>query len=92
MTSAAETSDKIDLTTFILSIASAAYMGLGMSPRGADEKIEMNLELAKQNIDLLELMQSKTKGNRTSEEDRLIDQLLFELRLRYVEKKNSAKI
>jgi len=74
MTSAAETPGKIDLTTFFLSIASAAYMG-----------VESNLELAKQNIDLLELMQMKTKGNRSPEEDRLLDQLLFELRLRFVE-------
>lgn len=77
---------KIDLTTFFLSIASAAYMGLGIAPRGPGEKADENLPLAKQNIDLLELMQSKTQGNRTSEEDRLIDQLLFELRMRFVEK------
>jgi hypothetical protein len=79
---------KIDLTTFFLSIASAAYMGLGIAPRGTGEKSEENLSLAKQNIDLLELMQAKTKGNRTAEEDRLIEQLLFELRMRFVEKTN----
>jgi hypothetical protein len=71
---------KIDLTTFFLSIASAAYMG-----------VESNLEITKQNIDLLELMQEKTKGNRTTEEDRLVDQLLFELRLHFVEKSKSQK-
>ncbi len=72
---------KIDLTTFFLSIASAAYMGL---------ETDTNLELAKQNIDLLELMQSKTKGNRSTEEDHLIDQLLLELRLRFVDKTKTA--
>lgn len=90
MTSANDKRVKIDLTTFFLSIASAAYMGLGLGPRDAGEKSEMNLELAKQNIDLLELMHSKTVGNRSPEEDRLIDQLLFELRLRFVE--SSKKI
>jgi hypothetical protein len=79
-------SHKIDLTTFFLSIASAAYMGLGIAPRGAGGKAEENLPLAKQNIDLLELMQAKTKGNRSAEEDRLLEQLLFELRMRFVEK------
>lgn len=79
MTSSEATAPKIDLTTFFLSIASAAYMG-----------VDSNLELAKQNIDLLELMQAKTTGNRSAEEDRLIEQLLFELRLRFVEKSNSA--
>lgn len=74
----------IDLTTFFLSIASAAFMGLGMTPAGQDDS-KVDLELARQNIDLLELMFEKTKGNRTSEEDRLIEQLLFEARMRFVE-------
>jgi hypothetical protein len=82
MTSASGLPGKIDLTTFFLSIASAAYMGLDT---------ETNLELAKQNIDLLELMQTKTKGNRSPEEDQLIDQLLLELRLRFVDKTKSEK-
>lgn len=82
MTSAGALPGKIDLTTFFLSIASAAYMGL---------ETETNLELAKQNIDLLELMQNKTKGNRSPEEDQLIDQLLLELRLRFVDKTKTSK-
>ncbi len=72
---------KIDLTTFILSISSAAFMGLGIESGGG----KLDLELARQNIDLLELMHEKTRGNRTPEEDRLIEQLLFETRMRYVE-------
>ena len=67
---------KIDLTTFFLSISSAAFMGLGESP---------NLMMAKQNIDLLELLAEKTKGNRTPEEDQLLEKLLFETRMRFVE-------
>ena len=77
---------KIDLTTFFLSISSAAFMGLGLLPvEEAGEPPRVDLELARQNIDLLELMQEKTKGNRNSEEDRLIEQLLFETRMRFVE-------
>ena len=68
---------KIDLTTFILSISSAACMGL--------EESKPDLELARQNIDLLELIFERTQGNRTSEEDRLLEQLLFETRMRFVE-------
>ncbi|MEO5969394.1 MAG: DUF1844 domain-containing protein, partial [Bdellovibrionia bacterium] len=81
---------KIDLTTFFLSIASAAFMGLGMmpSPQGGETKID--LELALQNIELLELIHAKTKGNRTPEEDRLIDQLLFETRVNYTGLKPGA--
>jgi hypothetical protein len=77
---------KIDLTTFFLSISSAAFMGLGLVPSGEDQGLKVDLELARQNIDLLELMAEKTKGNRTPEEDRLIEQLLFETRMRFVEK------
>lgn len=77
---------KIDLTTFFLSISSAAYMGLGIVPTVNGEPPQIDLELARQNIDLLELMYEKTKGNRTLEEDRLIEQLLFEIRLKFLEK------
>jgi hypothetical protein len=64
-------------------------MGLGMIPSHEGEATgqapQVDLELARQNIDLLELMQEKTKGNRSVEEDRLIEQLLFETRMRFVE-------
>lgn len=76
---------KIDLTTFFLSISSAAFMGLGVRPPGESPEEKVDLELARHNIDLLELMQEKTRGNRTPEEDRLIEQLLFETRMRFVE-------
>lgn len=82
---------KIDLTTFILSISSAAYMGLGLVPGPDGATHGLDLDLARQNIDLLELMLEKTRGNRTAEEDRLIEQLLFELRLKFIEKKSASK-
>ena len=75
---------KIDLTTFFLSISSAAFMGLGIGPHG-ETTDNVDLELARQNIDLLELMHEKTNGNRTPEEERLLEQLLFETRMRFVE-------
>jgi hypothetical protein len=77
---------KMDLTTFFLSISSAAFMGLGaISPPGGGEP-SVDLELARQNIELLELMSEKTRGNRSPEEDRLIERLLFEARLKFAEK------
>jgi len=86
-----ESFSKIDLTTFVLSISSAAFMGLGIVPPGMEAEAKVDLGLAKQNIDLLELMYEKTKGNRTSEEDRLIEQLLFETRMRFIETQNREK-
>lgn len=79
---------KLDLTTFILSVSTAAYMGLGFGPNseeGDGGEQGVNLDLARQNIDLLELLWDKTKGNRTADEDRLLEQLLFETRMKYVD-------
>jgi hypothetical protein len=78
---------KLDFTTFILSVSSAAFMGLGIrSPEdGGGPQSDTDLELARQNIDLLELLWVKTEGNRTPEEDRLLQQLLFETRMKFVE-------
>lgn len=60
-------------------------MGLGVIPSQEGGEPSIDLELARQNIDLLELMKDKTKGNRTPEEDQLIERLLFEARLKFVE-------
>jgi hypothetical protein len=82
---------KIDFTTFILSISSAAFMGLGIREDAAagSEQHGANpppdLELARQNIDLLELMLEKTRGNLSKEEAKLLEQLLFETRMHFVE-------
>jgi hypothetical protein len=82
---------QVDLSTLFLSISSAACMGLGLTPPPPGEDAEVNLDLARQNIDLLELLKLKTAGNRTDQEDQLIDQLLFEIRMQYVEVEKSQK-
>ena len=79
------TTQKIDFTTFVLSISSAAFMGLGLAPRPGSEKLEVDMELARQNIDLLELIKEKTKNNLTSDEEKLLNNLLFETQMRFVE-------
>ncbi|MCC6553886.1 MAG: DUF1844 domain-containing protein [Polyangiaceae bacterium] len=75
---------KLDFSTFVLSIIGSAYVHLGdaPSPDGAEER---NLMLARQDIDLLSVLEEKTKGNLTGEEERLLNQALYDLRLRYVE-------
>lgn len=78
-------SPKLDFTTFVLSVSSAAFMGLGLAPRPGTNKSEIDLNLASQNIDLLELMKEKTKNNLSAEETKLLDNLLFETRMRFVE-------
>lgn len=64
-------------------------MGLGLAPRPGTSKPEVDLELARQNIDLLDLMKQKTRNNLTAEEEKLLDNLLFETRMRFVEAQKS---
>ena len=57
--------------------------------RESDEKLTSNLEAAGHAIEMLALLEEKTKGNLTDDESRFIKKVLYELRLRYVEAKKS---
>jgi hypothetical protein len=81
----------IDFATFVLSLSHSALMHLGEAPHPDTDKVEANLPLAKQNIDLLGLLEEKTKGNLTGDEERLLAQVLFDLRMRYVERSKAPK-
>jgi hypothetical protein len=82
---AGEALPDIDFATFILSLSHSALVHLGDAPNPASGKTEVSLPLARQTIDLLCLLQDKSKGNLTGEEERILDQALFDLRMRYVE-------
>ena len=92
MRSEAEELPAVDFPTFLLSLAHSVLLHLGISPEPG-EAGEVNLPLARQTIDLLALLAEKTKGNLTGQEERLLEQLLYDLRLRYVEatQTNSAQ-
>jgi hypothetical protein len=74
----------LDFSTFVLSIIGSAYVHLGDAPN-PDGQPERNLALARQDIDLLGILQEKTKGNLTGEEERLLEHALYDLRMRYIE-------
>ncbi|MBI4954480.1 MAG: DUF1844 domain-containing protein [Myxococcales bacterium] len=76
---------QLDFTTFVLSIVGSAYVHLGDAPEREGRAAEPNLLLARQDIELLRLLQDKTKGNLSGDEERLISQALYDLRMRYVE-------
>ena len=76
----------IDFYTFILSLGSWAFVHLGDAPHPETRKAETNLLLAKQTIDILGMLQEKTRGNLTPAEEKFLDNLLTDLRLRYVAK------
>ena len=77
---------EIDFTTFVISLGSSAFVHLGEVPHPESQQPAPNLVLAKQTIDILGMLQAKTRGNLTPEEEKLLDHLLVDLRLRFVEK------
>ena len=74
-----------DFVGLIQLIAMQAVVGLGGLAGPGGQEIPPNLELAKHHIDMLEVIEAKTKGNLNDEEKRLIDTTLHQLRMAYVE-------
>lgn len=75
----------IDFATFVLSLSHSALVHLGDAPNPGDGKLEANLPMARQTIDLLNVLQEKTRSNLSGEEERILEQALYDLRMRYVE-------
>ena len=74
----------MDFSTFILSLNASALIHLGEIPDPSSKERSLNLPAAKHTIDILEILKDKTKGNLTGEEEKLLDDVLFNLRMRYV--------
>jgi hypothetical protein len=75
----------VDFSTFILSLGSSALIHLGVVEPPGETGKRCDLPMAKHTIDLLTLLWEKTRSNLTPEEDKLLESLLYDLRLRYVE-------
>jgi hypothetical protein len=81
----------ISFTTFVLSLSTAALQHLGVPATGeGEEHPAVNLQAAQQTIDILEMLEQKTKGNLSEEESKLLGTLLFDLRMRFVEASRGA--
>jgi hypothetical protein len=74
----------VSFSSFIFSLSSSAFVGLGAIPDPNTGKVEKNLPLVKQTIDLLGMLREKTRNNLTQEEETLFDHLLYDLRMSYV--------
>ena len=74
-----------DFAMLVQSIAITALHHLGIAPAPGTESAERNLPLARQNIEILELLEVKTRGNLDSDEVHLLSSLLYEVRMHYVE-------
>ena len=71
---------------------SSAMMSMGKLKNPATDKIERDLEQAKQSINILEMLKEKTKGNLSPEVSTLLDKFLTELRLNFVDERNKDSV
>jgi hypothetical protein len=83
---------ELSFTTFVLSLASTAAIHFGDLPDPmTGEKSAPNLEGAAQMIEILSLLDHKTRGNLTAEERQVLEQVLYELRLQFIEVSGAGK-
>ena len=83
---ASEKLPAIDFSTFVLSLSTSALCQMGVVPDPTTGSLlDPDKEIARQTIDAIEMLREKTRGNLDDEERKLIDSLLYELRLKFVE-------
>lgn len=75
---------EINFSTFVVSLSSSALIHLGIVPDPMSGETSKDLPLAKQTIDMLAMLQEKTRGNLTEDEAKLMEGMLYDLRMRYV--------
>jgi hypothetical protein len=77
----------LDFNALILSLGSSVIVHLGEAPdpTTGQKRDKAELEMAQQSIDLLAMLQEKTRGNLTAEESRFLDNMLYDLRMLYVQ-------
>ena len=75
---------ELGFSTFILSLSTSVLVHLGELPDPVTGQKGANLQLAKQTISVIELLKEKTKGNLTEDEEKLIDTVLYDVRLKYI--------
>ena len=85
-----ETEDYFDaessgFDTLVSYLSTAAMFQLGLIPGPSGERIPVDLPNARRTIDLLEVLRQKTQGNLTAEESRLLEDVLYDLRMSFVE-------
>jgi hypothetical protein len=80
----------MDFRGLILGFSGAAIHHMGESHAGGDS-MQVNMQLAHQNIEILALLSEKTKGNLSDEEENLLRSLLLDLRMRFIEKSRTSK-
>ncbi len=90
--SEAGTEEQIDFPSYVLTYYTQGLVLLGEVPNPYSNKKEENLDAARHTIDILAMLQGKTRGNLTPEEDQLLDNVLYELRMKFMARTNRIKL
>jgi len=80
-----ENMGEIDFKSLILGLSGVALHHLGETKASEGQPDLVNFPLARQNIEIIAMLAEKTKGNLTSEEEGMIQQVLLDLRMRFIE-------
>lgn len=75
---------QVTFSTFVLSLASSALMQLGEVPNPETGQMEEDITMARHTIDVLDMLRTKTQACLDAEEQRLLDGILYEVRMKYV--------
>jgi len=87
-----EESAKIDFPSYILSYYTQGLVLLGEVPNPYTNKKEEDLDGARHIVDIVTMLQEKTKGNLAKEEERLVESVLYELRMKFMAKTNKIRL
>ncbi|OQX06727.1 MAG: hypothetical protein BWK80_50390 [Desulfobacteraceae bacterium IS3] len=82
---------EVNFSTFIFSLHSSVLLQLGLIEEPGTDGKNKNLTAAKQTIDILGMLEEKTGGNLTTEEEGMLKNILYDLRLMYVKEVRSGK-
>ena len=78
---------QINFSTFIFSLNASAMVHLGLMDDPASGQKVKNLAMAKQTIDILSMLEEKTAGNLSADEDKMLKGILYDLKINYVKEK-----
>ena len=83
--------DPVDFSTHVVSLASTALIALGQMPTPDGESPPIDLETARHLIDVLGMLETKTKGNLDEAEGKLLASLIYDLRVAFVDAKQAKR-
>lgn len=83
--------EKVDFSSFVVSLATQSLVMMGDVPHPETGRHELNLDAARQSIDILAMLEEKTIGNLTPDEKSLISEIVASLRMAFVKKHNEQK-